>query len=309
MHAGRREELHQSCNWCTPLDRDSRSLSRELMFGAKSGKGLDLLHYYVHNHHRRVHAHQLSPSFLRHRFIIRAAGAAAAAGEGAAAAAAAPPPPPPPPQPPSMATTSSSSFAAQLSSASARGRRGSPDAQQQQQAKFVTILQRDGKLLEFSRRLRCCQLLAAYPGNSVYLAAEFMREGDSKCLARESYLELGQVYFLLPQQPQATAGGASAAASSGCSARAAAVSSSSSLAPLVSQELLGRLLGNRGGEAATNCRPAAVPRQQQQQAAKSLLLRSESWVSRKARNPPALRRARSGHWVASLSSIPEVAAV
>eukprot|EP00246_Nothoceros_aenigmaticus_P013669 TRINITY_DN4811_c0_g1_i1.p2 TRINITY_DN4811_c0_g1~~TRINITY_DN4811_c0_g1_i1.p2 ORF type:complete len:158 (-),score=3.92 TRINITY_DN4811_c0_g1_i1:103-576(-) len=139
-----------------------------------------------------------------------------------------------------------------------------------QAQQFVTVLQRDGKVLQFSRRLRCSQLVAANPGHTVYLVSGVVQEEEGMLVPRETFLELGQVYLLVPHP------------GSDCS--------SSSLPFRITKDYVAKILAARAPTAPQISR------------------RSES-SARRPRTPPAIRRARSGHWVSSLCSIPEVGAV
>jgi hypothetical protein len=62
----------------------------------------------------------------------------------------------------------------------------------------VTVLQNDGKVLEFSRSLRVADLLHDHPKHFVCHSSALVLLQQGKMLPRDAVLMRGEVYFLLP---------------------------------------------------------------------------------------------------------------
>lgn len=70
----------------------------------------------------------------------------------------------------------------------------------------VTVLKADGKVLEFPRRLKCSELLLAFPSHCVYPATAVVLKQQGKMVAPDAYLEAGRTYFLLSKSGGANGG-------------------------------------------------------------------------------------------------------
>eukprot|EP00246_Nothoceros_aenigmaticus_P011210 TRINITY_DN2977_c0_g1_i1.p1 TRINITY_DN2977_c0_g1~~TRINITY_DN2977_c0_g1_i1.p1 ORF type:complete len:160 (+),score=23.58 TRINITY_DN2977_c0_g1_i1:183-662(+) len=75
-----------------------------------------------------------------------------------------------------------------LSKAGGGGRKGRKGA--------LTVLRNDGTVLEYHRRVRCSAVLTSYPNHLVCPSSAVKQQGGM--LSEDEYLELGRVYFLLP---------------------------------------------------------------------------------------------------------------
>ncbi|BBN20388.1 hypothetical protein MPTK1_8g18700 [Marchantia polymorpha subsp. ruderalis] len=69
--------------------------------------------------------------------------------------------------------------------------------------KVVTVLKRDGTVLEFKKELSVSKLLKSFPGHFVCNSEELGSGAKARMLCPKARLALGKVYLLLPQQQKA----------------------------------------------------------------------------------------------------------
>eukprot|EP00246_Nothoceros_aenigmaticus_P014314 TRINITY_DN536_c0_g1_i1.p2 TRINITY_DN536_c0_g1~~TRINITY_DN536_c0_g1_i1.p2 ORF type:complete len:150 (+),score=9.66 TRINITY_DN536_c0_g1_i1:307-756(+) len=63
----------------------------------------------------------------------------------------------------------------------------------------VTLLQRDGTVLELQQRILCSKLLTSHPDHMVCLAKVMLGKEPGKMLPKTTYLERGEIYALVPR--------------------------------------------------------------------------------------------------------------
>lgn len=71
----------------------------------------------------------------------------------------------------------------------------------------VTVLQRDGTVLEFQDPMKCSKLLESHPHHVVCLAKVMLGKEKGKVVAKDAMLERGQIYALVPRPGSSAARG------------------------------------------------------------------------------------------------------
>lgn len=181
----------------------------------------------------------------------------------------------------------------------------------------VTILMRDGHVLELPKRLKCADLLASYPDHAVCHASALVMRHKGQRLAADAYLEQGRLYFLLPkpagrrvrqkQESASVAPAPDSVASSASSSTLKLVISKQHLAQIIAEAKAGAAEAPGAVASAKSTPPASAPHPRRP---------GGSDGGEKARPPrPAgatgmpVKRARSRcHWSAPLDTIAEASA-